>query len=90
MGSHLWQLTWRERVALRWDLRSLALLDTRDTPADGPCPVQPRIYTPGMAGVVSGVALVGAFGAVTGVCAILAAKLYRAGSPGQPRQPGDS
>ena len=28
MGSHLWQLTWRERVALRWDLRSLTLLET--------------------------------------------------------------
>jgi glutaminyl-peptide cyclotransferase len=28
VGSHLWQLTWRERVALRWDLRSLALLET--------------------------------------------------------------
>jgi glutamine cyclotransferase len=22
VGSHLWQLTWREQVALRWDLRS--------------------------------------------------------------------
>ncbi len=28
VGSHLWQLTWRERVALRWDLRSLTLLET--------------------------------------------------------------
>jgi glutaminyl-peptide cyclotransferase len=28
VGSHLWQLTWRERVALRWDLGSLALLET--------------------------------------------------------------
>jgi glutaminyl-peptide cyclotransferase len=28
VGEHLWQLTWRERVALRWDLRSLALLET--------------------------------------------------------------
>jgi len=26
-GTHLWQLTWRERVALRWDARSLELLD---------------------------------------------------------------
>ena len=26
-GAHLWQLTWRERVALRWDSRSLELLD---------------------------------------------------------------
>jgi glutaminyl-peptide cyclotransferase len=28
VGEHLWQLTWRERVALRWDTRSLALLET--------------------------------------------------------------
>jgi glutamine cyclotransferase len=28
VGSHLWQLTWRERVALRWDLRTLTLLET--------------------------------------------------------------
>jgi glutaminyl-peptide cyclotransferase len=27
VGPHLWQLTWRERVALRWDADSLALLD---------------------------------------------------------------
>ncbi len=27
-GESLWQLTWRERVALRWDPRSLALLET--------------------------------------------------------------
>jgi glutaminyl-peptide cyclotransferase len=27
-GAHLWQLTWRERVALRWDPRSLELLET--------------------------------------------------------------
>jgi glutaminyl-peptide cyclotransferase len=26
--AHLWQLTWRERVALRWDARSLDLLGT--------------------------------------------------------------
>jgi hypothetical protein len=43
-----------------------------------------------MTGVVSGLALVGAFGAVAGLCAILAARLYRAGSSGQPRRPGDS
>jgi hypothetical protein len=43
-----------------------------------------------MVGVVSGVALVAVFGAVTGLCAILAARLYRAGSHGQPRRPGDS
>jgi glutaminyl-peptide cyclotransferase len=28
VGGQLWQLTWRERVALRWDLRSLTLLET--------------------------------------------------------------
>src|SRR5262252_2148475 len=28
IGAHLWQLTWRERVALRWDARSLSLLGT--------------------------------------------------------------
>jgi glutaminyl-peptide cyclotransferase len=27
-GAHLWQLTWRERVALRWDPGSLNLLET--------------------------------------------------------------
>jgi glutaminyl-peptide cyclotransferase len=26
-GPHLWQLTWRERVALRWDPQTLDLLD---------------------------------------------------------------
>jgi glutaminyl-peptide cyclotransferase len=28
VGAHLWQLTWRERIALRWDPRSLSLLET--------------------------------------------------------------
>jgi glutamine cyclotransferase len=28
VGTGIWQLTWRERVALRWDARSLALLET--------------------------------------------------------------
>jgi glutamine cyclotransferase len=28
VGGHLWQLTWRERVALRRDLNSLTLLET--------------------------------------------------------------
>jgi glutaminyl-peptide cyclotransferase len=28
VGNWLWQLTWQERVALRWDPRSLELLDT--------------------------------------------------------------
>jgi glutaminyl-peptide cyclotransferase len=27
-GGHLWQLTWRERVALRWDPHTLALAET--------------------------------------------------------------
>lgn len=27
-GKHLWQLTWRERVALRWDPVTMELLDT--------------------------------------------------------------
>jgi glutamine cyclotransferase len=27
-GSHLWQLTWRERVALRWDPQTMELLET--------------------------------------------------------------
>jgi glutamine cyclotransferase len=27
VGAHIWQLTWRERVALRWDARTLELLD---------------------------------------------------------------
>ena len=34
VGPQLWQLTWRERVALRWDPGSLTLL--------GPGPLQPR------------------------------------------------
>jgi len=28
VGDQLWQLTWRERVALRWDMRSLELQET--------------------------------------------------------------
>ena len=28
VGPHIWQLTWRERVALRWDAASLTLMDT--------------------------------------------------------------
>ena len=27
-GDHIWQLTWRERVALRWDAGSLELVET--------------------------------------------------------------
>lgn len=26
-GAHIWQLTWQDRVALRWDARTLELLD---------------------------------------------------------------
>ncbi len=26
-GTHIWQLTWQDRVALRWDARTLELLD---------------------------------------------------------------
>jgi hypothetical protein len=43
-----------------------------------------------MAGVITGLALVAAFGAVTAVCAILAARLYRGGSSGEPPPPGGS
>jgi glutaminyl-peptide cyclotransferase len=32
-GAHIWQLTWQERVALRWDARSLELVGT--VPFDG-------------------------------------------------------
>jgi glutaminyl-peptide cyclotransferase len=28
VAGHLWQLTWRERVALRWDARSLTVVET--------------------------------------------------------------
>jgi hypothetical protein len=37
-----------------------------------------------MTGVLSGLALVGAFGAVAALATILAARLYRAGSPRRP------
>jgi len=35
VGAHLWQLTWRERVALRWDPGSLTLLETVRYNRDG-------------------------------------------------------
>jgi hypothetical protein len=38
-----------------------------------------------MAGVISGLALVGAFGGLAGLGTILAARLYRAGSLRRPR-----
>ena len=28
MGTHIWQLTWRERIALRWDAHTLSLVET--------------------------------------------------------------
>lgn len=35
VGEHLWQLTWRERVALRWDPGRLRLLDAVSYNRDG-------------------------------------------------------
>jgi hypothetical protein len=43
-----------------------------------------------MAGVVSGLVLVGALCGVTGSCVILAARLYRAGLAREPRKRGHS
>jgi glutaminyl-peptide cyclotransferase len=34
-GDHIWQLTWRERVALRWDPGTLELLETRPYDREG-------------------------------------------------------
>ena len=47
VGSHLWQLTWRERVALRWDLRSLTLLETISYNREGwgICNIGPCVLT---------------------------------------------
>jgi glutaminyl-peptide cyclotransferase len=46
-GAHLWQLTWRERVALRWDPDSLALLETvrYNREGWGICTVGPYVLT---------------------------------------------
>jgi hypothetical protein len=41
-----------------------------------------------MEGVLSGIVMVVAFAAAAGLGALLIVKLYRAGSPGEPRQPG--
>jgi hypothetical protein len=41
-----------------------------------------------MEGVLSGIALVAAFATVAALGAILAVRLYRGGSQGEPRQPG--
>lgn len=46
-GAHLWQLTWRERVALRWDARTLELLDQvwYDGEGWGICAVGDFVFT---------------------------------------------
>jgi hypothetical protein len=43
-----------------------------------------------MEGALSGIVLVAVFAAVAALCAILAVKLYRAGSAAGPPPPGDS
>lgn len=47
VGAHLWQLTWRERVALRWDPGSLTLLETVRYNRDGwgICTAGPYVLT---------------------------------------------
>ena len=47
VGPHIWQLSWRERIALRWDPDSLALLDTVPYNRDGwgICNVGPYVLT---------------------------------------------
>jgi len=46
-GAHLWQLTWQERVALRWDPNSLELLGTVpfDRPGWGICAAPGLVLT---------------------------------------------
>jgi glutaminyl-peptide cyclotransferase len=46
-GAHLWQLTWRERVALRWDPVSMTLLETVSYNREGwgICNVGPYLVT---------------------------------------------
>jgi glutaminyl-peptide cyclotransferase len=46
-GHHLWQLTWQERVALRWDPQTLDLLDTVPYNREGwgICVVGDRVVT---------------------------------------------
>ena len=46
-GDHLWQLTWRERIALRWDPRRLNLLGTVPYNREGwgICAVGERLVT---------------------------------------------
>jgi hypothetical protein len=43
-----------------------------------------------MAGEVSGIVLVGAFGAIAALCAVLISKLHRAGAIGQASPPSDN
>jgi hypothetical protein len=43
-----------------------------------------------MAGEVSGIILVGAFGAIAASCAVLILKLHRVGAIGQPSPPRDN
>jgi hypothetical protein len=43
-----------------------------------------------MAGELSGIILVGAFGAIAALCAVLIPKLHRAGPVGQPSPPRDN
>jgi glutamine cyclotransferase len=46
-GDHLWQLTWRERVALRWDPQTLDVLDVLPYTREGwgICQVGDRLVT---------------------------------------------
>jgi glutaminyl-peptide cyclotransferase len=46
-GPHIWQLTWRERVALRWDARTLHLLGTVSYNREGwgICAAEDRVLT---------------------------------------------
>ena len=47
VGDHLWQLTWRERVALRWDPGRLTLLETVSYNREGwgICPAGSHVLT---------------------------------------------
>jgi len=58
-------------------------------PGDDAGPARPgQLHSGLMEGVLSGIALVAAFAAVAALGAILAVRLYRGGSPGEPRPPG--
>ena len=47
VGTHIWQLTWRERIALRWDSDSLSLLETvrYNREGWGICAAGPHVLT---------------------------------------------